>query len=306
MKVVATLSLCLVASRCWAATETPVAPEGALDAALAAVPEAPESEAPSDAPVSEIAPASQATTTEAVRVSSLMMPPKAESNPSRVSRGLVTSSGFEVDYSLRRTLEGRRLSSEGVRGPNMVLSTWGSRGDNTFFLTGDVSMASGNRSGEGRLRETSVFAIRTLRRGNIKIEPGLYFYARDREFGPSTAEAGLSISRRTGALRWFADGYIDVAQSRGDYLLQAGLSHRFSPDDKSLIKTSLMLGRTSERVDSGFARLTDTSNYASLTLSCTRDITPHLAIRPHLEATRFFSSGSGTFLKFGVGLQWSS
>ncbi|BCM88530.1 hypothetical protein IAD21_00363 [Abditibacteriota bacterium] len=217
---------------------------------------------------------------------------------------LGSSAGFEIEYALRSTLRGRQFSRKGVRAPDMVVSAWRASQGTTLSLTSDVEMGRDTR--EGHLLETTLSASRTLRYGNIRIEPGFYLYLRDRYFGSSTGEVALSVGRRSGALRWFVDGFVDVLRARGDCLMQMGVSHRFSPSEKSLVKTSLLFGRSSERVNDELGFFTDTANYATLSASWTRDVSSRLSVRPRLEATRFLSGDARTFLKLSVALQWNS
>ena len=276
------LVLLFATSSCWAAPEETSSAQGTVISNVTV---------PPDGPVQALFTSQNA----------IVLPPSSKKHDSLL---LDTSHGFEVEYALRSTLRGHQFSREGVRAPDMVFSTWRTAQDTTLSLTGDVEM--GRDARDGRLLESTFFASRTLRRGNVRIEPGFYLYLRDRDFGSSTGEMALSVGRRTGALRWFADGCVDVLNSRGDYLVQVGLSHRFSPDQKSLVKTSLLVGRSSERVADNLGFFTDKTAYASLSTSWTRDISTHLSLRPRIEATRFLSGDSRTFLKFSVALQWNS
>jgi hypothetical protein len=217
------------------------------------------------------------------------------------------SYGAEVDFSLRRAWRDGRLSRSGVKAPGMVVSTWLSARDYTFSLAGDVGISPGE-SGR-RVRETELSLSRQYDRGKLRIEPGFYLYLRGREFGSTTSEAALSLTRRSGPWRFLADGFVDVLHSPGDYLAQVGVSHRFSPGDRSLIKTSLFLGRSSTRLDDVLAASTDTVTYARLSASWRRDISDRVALRPHVSVTRFLSglqpSESRTRLTVGLALEIS-
>ena len=214
------------------------------------------------------------------------------------------ASGFEMKYALRRTFQGSSLTHDRTRLPSLTVSTWRMAQGNTFSLASNVELPQTTRP--GRIFETEFFAAHQVRHGNLRIEPSFSFYLRDRSFGRTTGEAGLSIGQRKGALRWFADGFVDVLRQRGNYLVQTGLSHRFTPDDHSLVKTSLLFGRSSERSDSDFGRLTDASNYLTLSASLTRDVSSHLAVRPNVQATRFLSGDTHVFFRFGLALEWNA
>lgn len=192
--------------------------------------------------------------------------------------------GLESDYNPRYVWRGLAWSEGAVA----QTSIWATGRGVTYSIWANSNLDSV----DGRQTNEIDYSVSWERewRG-IGLEPtfSVYTYPHQQD-SPSTAEAGLKLSRPLGPLTLFTTHTVDVREYRGAYFGELGLNYERELGKHAELESSISLGWASARFNEAYiGPSTSAVNLASFELGITWQLRGGSYVRPHLGISRLLN-----------------
>lgn len=225
----------------------------------------------------------------------------AQDEPAEEAEAQSVEWGVEFDYNPRYVWRGIAWSEGAV----LQTSLWATAKGVTYSIWTNNSLDSDDG---GRLNEIDYALAWSGSWRNFTLEPTLQLYTYpNQEDAPSTAEAEVKLSWPLGPLTAFTTHTVDIAEYRGAYFGQLGISHQKQVGVNAELESSVSLGWGSAKFNEAYIGPSKFAlNVGSIDIGLTWNTKTGIYIRPHLGIARILSGDlrdaldDSSLVNFGV------